>query len=133
LVSKWAVVAENITAEETFRQVSTSLTMSSNRWYDNVRVQTPVGHARLRVVRRPPTREEPILYVVTVKSKDYRRNRRNLLKVNEPELQMRSRRTDRKPLHPCKRARSANNHVGSTTPYQCCNMEWACVEASAKI
>jgi hypothetical protein len=50
-----------------------------------VRVKTPVRHARLGVVRRPPTPEQPRSYIVTVNSKNYRRNRRNLLKVIEPE------------------------------------------------
>ena len=45
---------------------------------DQVRIQTPVGHTQLGVIKRPPTAEQPRSYMVTVGSKDYRRNRRNL-------------------------------------------------------
>ena len=81
-VSKWAVVAQKITAEEIFRQVSTARPLPSLQISDKVRVQTPVRHARLGVVRRPPTPEQPRSYIVTVNSKNYRRNRRNLLNGN---------------------------------------------------
>lgn len=57
---------------------------------DQVRVQTKVGHASLGVIKRPPTPEQPRSYIVTVNSKDYRRNRRNLLKVAEPGEKIRS-------------------------------------------
>ena len=50
-----------------------------------VRVQTPVGYARLGVIRRPPTPEQPRSYIVTANSKDYARNRRMVLKVIEPD------------------------------------------------
>ena len=49
-----------------------------------VRVQLPVGHVKLGVIKRTPTEEQPRSYIVTVDNKDYRRNRRNLLKVLEP-------------------------------------------------
>ena len=52
---------------------------------DQVRVETKIGHASLGVIKRPPIPEQPRSYIVTVNSKDYRRNRRNLLKVAEPE------------------------------------------------
>jgi hypothetical protein len=52
---------------------------------DTVRVQIKIGHASLGVIKRPPTLEQPRSYIVTVNSKDYRRKRRNLLKVTEDE------------------------------------------------
>ena len=42
-----------------------------------------VGHAKLGVIKRTTTAEQPRSYIVTVGNKDYRRNRRNLLKVLE--------------------------------------------------
>ena len=50
---------------------------------DQVRVKTKVGHTNLGVIKRPPTPEQPRSYIVTMNGKDYRRNRRNLLKVAE--------------------------------------------------
>ena len=52
---------------------------------DQVRVQTKVGHTSLGVIKRPPTPEQPRSYIVAINGKDYRRNRRNLLKVVEPK------------------------------------------------
>ena len=43
----------------------------------------PVGHAKLGVIKRTPTAEQPQSYIVTAGNKDYQRNRRNLLKVLE--------------------------------------------------
>ena len=61
---------------------------------DQVRVQTKIGHASLGVIKRPPIPEQPRSYIVTVNSKDYRRNRRNLLKVAEPEEKRRKSREE---------------------------------------
>ena len=57
---------------------------------DQVQVQTKVGHANLGVIKRPPTPEQPRSYIVTVSSKDYRRNQRNVLMVAEPEEKIRN-------------------------------------------
>ena len=60
--------------------------LTSFQTRDQVRVQTKIGHARLGMIKRPPIPEQPRSYImVTVNSKDYRRNQRNLLKVAELE------------------------------------------------
>ena len=61
---------------------------------DQVRVQTKIGHASLGVIKRSPiqylnNQDQP--YIVTVNSKDYRRN---LLKVAEPEEKRRNSREE---------------------------------------
>ena len=48
----------------------------------------------LGVIKRPPILEQPRSYIVTVNSKDYRRNRRNLLKVAKPEEKRRKSREE---------------------------------------
>ena len=50
---------------------------------DVVRLQTPKGHQIPATVRR--CSDEPRSYVVTANNREYRRNRRHLLKVSEPE------------------------------------------------
>ena len=57
---------------------------------DQVRIQTKVGHVSLGVIKRPPTLEQLRSYIVTINNKDYRRNRRNLLKVAEPAEKIRN-------------------------------------------
>lgn len=81
---------------------------------DKVRVQTPVGHARLGVVRRPPTPEQPRSYIVTVNGKDYRRNRRNLLKVTEVKKDSATRSRPETVWRSCKPVASAKSGDEST-------------------